>query len=235
MMQKIKTIIRFPMDIWLMFVTYLPGRSGYKLRYRYWKKRLEYLGKNVRIEIGVHFQNPEYIEINDDSWIDRNVIIMAGPDNSKREKIVRKNDNYPGKPGHVYIGKNCHITNNSIISGVSAGIYMGNDGGIAAGGKIYSFSNHYRSKKEPSNEKFSLSAASSHDKQCMLEGPIFIGNNSPMAMNVVVLPGVTIPDNCFVAIGSVLTGGEFPENSIIAGNPAKAIRPRFIRDESEKD
>lgn len=42
-------------------------------------------------------------------------------------------------------------------------------------------------------------------------------------MNSVILPGVKLGDNVTVGAGSIVTKS-FPDNVIIAGNPAKIIR-----------
>lgn len=49
-----------------------------------------------------------------------------------------------------------------------------------------------------------------------------IGNNVFIGMNSVILMGSTIGNNCIVGAGSVVKGN-FPDNSVIAGNPAKVI------------
>lgn len=49
--------------------------------------------------------------------------------------------------------------------------------------------------------------------------PITIGNNVWFGGNVVVLPGVTIGDNCVIAAGSIVTK-DIPANVVVAGNPA---------------
>lgn len=53
--------------------------------------------------------------------------------------------------------------------------------------------------------------------------PITIGNNVWFGGNVVVLPGVTIGDNCVIGAGSVVTRN-IPENSIAVGNPCTVLR-----------
>ncbi len=49
-----------------------------------------------------------------------------------------------------------------------------------------------------------------------------IGNNVFIGMNSILLMGAKIGNNCIVGAGSVVKG-EFPDNSVIAGNPAKII------------
>lgn len=53
--------------------------------------------------------------------------------------------------------------------------------------------------------------------------PITVGNNVWIGGNVVVLPGVTIGDNCVIGAGSVVVR-DIPANTLAAGNPCKAIR-----------
>lgn len=52
--------------------------------------------------------------------------------------------------------------------------------------------------------------------------PVRIGNNCFIAWQAIILPGVTIGDNCIIGAGAVVTR-DIPENSIAAGNPARVI------------
>src|SRR5688572_21057854 len=146
-------LLAVPGDLYLGIITYLPGSAGVVLRRAFWRRRLRYMGKRVRIDVGVYLQNPAYISIDDNCWIDRNVMIMAGPDESPREKIVRANERFTGEPGTVHIGKNAHISVGCLISGIGGGVHIADDCGIAAGSKIYSFSHHYRSNRDPTDRR----------------------------------------------------------------------------------
>ena len=53
--------------------------------------------------------------------------------------------------------------------------------------------------------------------------PITVGNNVWIGGNVVVLPGVSIGDNCVIGAGSVVTK-DIPADSLAVGNPCKVIR-----------
>ena len=59
-------------------------------------------------------------------------------------------------------------------------------------------------------------------------GKIVIGNNVFVGINCIILSNTTIGDNCIVGAGSVLRG-HFPENSVIAGNPAQIISKTGIQ------
>jgi maltose O-acetyltransferase len=53
-------------------------------------------------------------------------------------------------------------------------------------------------------------------------GAVKIGNNVFIGMNSIILPGVTIGDNCVIGAGSVVTKN-IPDNTVWGGNPAKQI------------
>lgn len=53
--------------------------------------------------------------------------------------------------------------------------------------------------------------------------PITVGNNCWFGASVSVMPGVTIGDNCVISAGSVVMK-DMPDNSVIMGVPAKAVR-----------
>ena len=52
--------------------------------------------------------------------------------------------------------------------------------------------------------------------------PVNIGDNVFIGINSIILMGTTIGDNCIIGAGAVVKGN-FPSNSVIAGNPAKVI------------
>lgn len=104
--------------------------------------------------------------------------------------------------GNLY-GKSVWFTNTYILD--YAPIYFGEHITIGPDVKIIT------SWHEPEN--FNIVKAKS----------IVIEDNVWITMNVIVLPGVTIGKNSIVAAGSVLTKS-VPQNSLVAGNPAKVIR-----------
>lgn len=53
--------------------------------------------------------------------------------------------------------------------------------------------------------------------------PIKVGNNVWIGANVIVLPGVTIGDNCTIGAGSVVVK-DIPANTLAVGNPCKVIK-----------
>ena len=77
-------------------------------------------------------------------------------------------------------------------------------------------------------------------------GKIKIGSNVFIGINCIILLNTTIGDNCIVGAGSVVRG-QFPDNSVIVGNPAKVIsniniqkmlfrnNPGFVKTNNLKD
>jgi len=53
-------------------------------------------------------------------------------------------------------------------------------------------------------------------------GTIKIGNNVFIGNNCTILPNTIVGDNCIIGAGSIVRG-QFPENSVIVGNPAKVV------------
>ena len=53
--------------------------------------------------------------------------------------------------------------------------------------------------------------------------PIVIGKNCFIGCNAIILKGTILGDGCVVGAGAVVCG-MFPENSVIAGNPARVVR-----------
>jgi carbonic anhydrase/acetyltransferase-like protein (isoleucine patch superfamily) len=52
-----------------------------------------------------------------------------------------------------------------------------------------------------------------------------VGDNSLIGMGAIILNGAKIGSNCLVGAGALITEGkEYPDNSLIVGVPAKAIR-----------
>lgn len=53
-------------------------------------------------------------------------------------------------------------------------------------------------------------------------GKIVIGNNVNIGWDAIIMPGVTVGDNCIIGAGAVVTK-DIPSNSVVAGVPAKVI------------
>ena len=62
-----------------------------------------------------------------------------------------------------------------------------------------------------------------HDMSRNITKPVVVGKNCFIGANSMILPGVTIGDEVVVAAGAVVTK-DVASNTIVAGNPSRAIR-----------
>lgn len=61
------------------------------------------------------------------------------------------------------------------------------------------------------------------NKDLVSRKPVSIGKNVFIGMNSIILKGTSLGNNCVVGAGSVVSG-KYPDNVIIAGNPAGIVR-----------
>jgi len=116
-------------------------------------------------------------------------------------------------PFYSDCGRNIHFGKNIVVNCCckfqdQGGIYIG-DGTLIGHNAVLATINH---DEEPSK------------RGNMILKPIHIGRNVWMGSNVTVVPGITIGDGAIIAAGSVVTKN-VPENMVVAGVPAKVIRP----------
>jgi acetyltransferase-like isoleucine patch superfamily enzyme len=210
-------LLRAPKAVWQATVTALPGPTGDALRHRYWKRRLGHLGARVRISEGAYFSNPGLIRIEDGSWIDRNVLVLAGTPRPGRITTVKANEPCPVKPGEVHIGANAHISPGCILSGLW-GVSIGRDCGLAANVLVYSYSGHYRNSGDAADRRqFSYSPRSPDAEQAIIAGPVVIGDYCGIAPNAILLPGARLERGTWVAPGTVVRGKWGPQTLVSQG------------------
>lgn len=111
---------------------------------------------------------------------------------------------------HIRIGNNVGIGDYCHIGG-GGGVTIGNNCIIGS-----YFSCH------PSNHKFGDKTKNIKDQGLEKIG-INIGQNCWIGAKVTILDGVEIGNNCVIGAGSVVTKS-FPDNTLIAGVPARVIR-----------
>lgn len=219
-----KKIINAISDLFRLIVIYTPGSLGRKLRYFYYSKRFKKCGKNVLIDEGVIIQNPAWISIGDNVWIDKYSVLMAGPVNLENNFVKKRNNkNYQWREGELIIGSKVHIGIYNIIQ-AHVGVYIGDNVTTSAGVKIYSLSNYPFDELNP--EMITYANCMVRDGLiAYISSPIVIEENVWLALNVIVLGGC-IKKNSFIASNSIVID-DIPENSYASGNPAKRIKERF--------
>jgi acetyltransferase-like isoleucine patch superfamily enzyme len=113
--------------------------------------------------------------------------------------------------GRIEIGDGFGISGSTIYS--TASITIGKNATIGANCKIIDNDFHPLDAEQRNANRIE------HIKKA----PIKIGDNCFIGMNSIILKGTTLGNNVIVGAGSVVHGS-FPDDCIVAGNPAKIIR-----------
>lgn len=167
------------------------------------KRYFKYCGENLRVKSGSYFLGHFYICLGSNVSFGYNSVCTAW-----------KEYNGSRFSPSIMIGNNCsfgdrlHITS---INSISIGdcLLTGRDVTITD-------NSHGSVKKEEVNVAPLIRPLYSKGKVC-------IGDNVWLGDKVTILPGVTLGNGCIVAANSVVTKS-FPDNSVVAGNPAKLIK-----------
>ena len=114
--------------------------------------------------------------------------------------------------GKIEIGDGFGISGSTIYS--TEHIKIGKNATIGANCKIIDNDFH---PLDPEQRRQNL------NKEYTRRAPILIGDDCFIGMNSIILKGTTIGNNVVVGAGSVVHG-TFPDNCIIAGNPARIIK-----------
>ncbi len=113
--------------------------------------------------------------------------------------------------GEIEIGNGVGISGATIYS--LEKIEIGNN--VLIGGNVTIIDNDFH-PLDPEKRKLD-------DRIAIKRKPIKIGDNVFIGMNSTILRGTKIGENSIVGAGSVVKG-EFPDNCVIGGNPAKVLK-----------
>jgi len=217
-------------------VAALPGPIGRTLRGYLFRLVLKECGTNVIFDTGVAIENPQFVTIKNNCWIDRQAIIIAGPITSRGRKLTRLaayiyGDNEHVAEGEVVIAQNCHIGPQTVVQG-HGGVYVGPDVTIAAGSKVYSVVHDHMNRSDRSDTTlYKFSSMAPEAEQSLLVGPVHIGTAAAVGLNAIVLPGVRLGHGAWLGAGS-LAARDIPDNAIAVGSPAKVTRTRIAPEAS---
>lgn len=125
-------------------------------------------------------------------------------DNNKYIDYLRKQG--------VIIGNNCDISKTAYFGGEPWLIKIGNNTRITNDVKFITHDGGL----------WTLRNLNLISNESVKYGSIKIGNNCNISWNVIIMPNVTIGDNCVIAAGAVVTK-DVPSNTIYGGIPAKFI------------
>jgi len=221
----LRKILAVSSEITRFFITYIPGGSGRKIRYWYYKEKFKRCGRNVLIDEGVIIQNPKWISLGDNVWIDKYSILMAGKLKNQFKMLKRiENKNFTWVEGELIIGSGVHIGISNILQ-AHGGLYIGNNVTLSAGVKIYSLSNYPYFGEKTEIVTFANCMVHDQNKVPYILAPIVIEDGVWIALDCLVLGG-TIGKNSFISSQSIVYK-DIPKNSYACGNPAKKVKERF--------
>jgi len=155
----------------------------------------------------------------------KNNLIDLGNSVSLKKCVFR----FFGEKNTIRIGHNCKLNETEIwIEGSNNNVYIGN--GVSFCGKTHIAVIEGTRLKIGDNCLFSSdiqfrtgdshSILDSSKKRINISKDIYIGNNVWIGTRVLVLKGSSIPNDCVIGAGSVITKSFCDTNCIIAGNPA---------------
>lgn len=205
----------------------MPGGTGRRLRYWFYRNKFKQCGSNVRIDEGVIILHPEKISLGDNVWIDKYAVLEAGAVDTSIEGILKKKENpqFRVRPGDLNIGSNIHIGAYNILQSLG-GLQIGDNVTTSAGVKIYTLSNYFCNELDPAMITHANCTAEEKSKVSYILSPVVVEDNVWISLDSLVLGG-TIGKDSFVASKSLVLH-DIPENSYASGSPAKRIRDRFV-------
>lgn len=212
-------------DLLRTFIINISGSTGRRIRYFYYRKKFRMCGTNVAIDEGVVIENPKFISIGSDVWIDKYTILIAGKTDLSKGRIKKvENENYTSSEGELIIGDGVHIGSFNVIQ-AHAGVSLGNFVTTSSGVKIYSLSNYPFNEEDPVEITYANSLVGSNKAISYVHSPVVIEDGVWLGLNCSVVGG-TIGKNSFVASNSLVIT-DLPPNSYAAGNPSVKIKERF--------
>lgn len=168
----------------------------------YLSNKLNICGKNVYIHQGVTILNPQYIEIHDNTGIQKGCVITA----------IEKRDNIAFTP-RLSIGRNVSIGYYNHITCVNEIVI---DDDVLIGSRVTITDNSHGMTKGKDIKQ------SPNNRPLFSKGGIYISKNVWIGDDVVILPNVRIGEGAIIGAGSIVTS-DIPSNSIVVGNKAKVI------------
>jgi acetyltransferase-like isoleucine patch superfamily enzyme len=197
---------------------HISGPLGVRLRRIVYRFSLRECGKGLVIDTGVSLIEPGWISLGDNVWIDKNVVIIAGPAPRHGRVEVRSKCLGTPEPGRVTIGSGAHIGIGTVIQG-HGGVMIANRFTTSPYCLIFSRSNDYRKCREGTRKI-------TDEAVVYLQTPVCIGDNVWLGAHVSVF-GHTIGSDTFVRPGSLVISDIAP-NTVADGNPAIRVSDRFV-------
>lgn len=206
------------------------GKAGELIRQFYYRRRFKRCGQNLKIDVGVIFENADNISVGDNVWFLPFSIITARPKKLiMKDRLLKKvsNDKFDKEIGEIVIGNEVSIGAYNIVQGYG-GLSIQDRVTTSARVSLYSFSHYPVCEEDPSKITYANSMVKSDSISC-IESPIVLETGVWVGLSVSVFGGV-VGKYSFISANSIVTKS-LPENSYASGSPAKRIKERFKIDE----
>lgn len=123
------------------------------------------------------------------------------------------------KNAYIKIGKNVGISGATIYA--RKGIYIGDN--TCIGGNCKILDNDFHPIDANKRNELMRNPNGGDDNTYVKSKEIFIGEDCFIGCNTIILKGTRLGNRCIVGAGAVVSG-EFPDDSVIVGNPGKVIK-----------
>ena len=202
-----------------ILTTPAPGAPGYWMRKVAYPRMMGSVGRGTVFGRNMSIRNPSRIFIGRKVIIDDNVVLDAkGIETGEivigDEVVISRNNILSCKGGFIKVGNHTNIAQNCLVHSEEQ-VSIGCDVIIAAYTYIVGGGNHdYGRLDIPIIRQPNLS-----------RGGIKIEDNVWIGARVTILDGVTVHSGAVIGAGAVVTE-DVPENSVVAGIPAKVMARR---------
>lgn len=173
----------------------MPGSLGVRARRRYLRRHAHHLGEGVYLELGMHFQGIENMEIGDGCGFGRNCFLSA-------------------QQGTLKLGARVGMNVGVVVIADGGSITLGAD--VIVGPYVVMRAVNHRYDRVPELRI---------RDQGYEPGEIKVGNNVWIAAGAMILPGSDIGDHSVIAAGSVVRGSIPPFSVVagVPGRVVKRI------------
>lgn len=178
-------------------------------------ERLVFVGRNVIVRHAYQLSAGKNLILEDNVSINAlsfNGITLGDHVSIARDSILFCTGVIAQKGTGIIIGNRTGISARAYLAG-QGGITIGDDVIMGPNVQIFSENHSFGDLKRIIKD------------QGVIKNEVKIGNNCWIGGGATILAGVTLGDGCVVAAGSVVNKS-FPENTVIGGIPAKAIKNR---------
>lgn len=175
-----------------------------------------FCGKNVKLHYSFLIRSGKSLILEDNvclNALSHKGIVFGNNVTVAKNSILQCTGVIANKGIGIVIGNNSAVGANSYLGG-QGGIEIGNDVIMGPGVMIFSENHNY--------DKLNIVIR----KQGERRRCVIIRNNCWIGAGVIILAGVEISEGCVIAAGSVVNKS-IPNNSIVAGIPAKIIKSRI--------